>query len=399
MDANPSNDAACKNQAVVTGHPKTTGPKSQAGNYLQCWFHRRMTKDTLGIQQPPKTMDMKQTTNLGQANYMVTAAALIIVIAGLRLSVDIVVPFLLAIFLTIICSPPLIWLKSKGLSTGLAMLLIISGILLLGLIMVSLIGSSLDEFSSKASEYSARIKSLTLSTLTFLENKGVDLPEKKLVQYIDPAEAFGNAFLIFFTVVFMLYEAADFPNKLNVALKNPEASIPRFKMIMQNVNQYLVIKTLTSLATGVLIALWLSILGVDFPILWGVLAFFLNFIPNIGSILAAIPAVLIALVQLGLDFALWATLGFLVVNTLIGTVIEPRFLGKGLGLSTLVVFVSLVFWGWVFGPIGMFLSVLLTMTLKIAVENNPKTQWISVLMGPPLPKTPAPEVDEQKGSA
>ena len=114
--------------------------------------------------------------------------------------------------------------------------------------MASLIGSSLDEFSSKASVYSARIQQLTLSALTFLENKGIDLPEKKLVQYVDPAEAFGlatrffnslgkafgNAFLIFFTVVFMLYEAADFPNKLRFALKNPDASIPRFQMVIAN---------------------------------------------------------------------------------------------------------------------------------------------------------------------
>lgn len=348
---------------------------------------------------------MNQSSYLNQANYLITAAALIIVIAGLRLSLEIVVPFLLAVFLTIICAPPLIWLKSKGLPTGLAMLLIVSGILVVGFLITSLIGSSVDEFSSKASGYSTRIHQLTLSTFTFLENKGLEIPEKELAQYINPAAAlglaskifnglgktFGNAFLIFLTVVFMLYEAAEFPNKLRIALKNPESSIPRFEKIMQNVNHYLAIKTLSSLATGVLVAIWLSILGVDFPVLWGILAFLLNFVPNIGSILVAVPAVLIALVQLGIDSAIWTAIGFLVINILIGTIIEPRFLGKGLGLSTLVVFASLVFWGWVLGPIGMFLSVPLTMTLKIAVENNPKTQWIAVLMGPTLHEAPTRE--------
>lgn len=351
-------------------------------------------------------MAMNQSTYLNQTNYLITAAALIIIIAGLRQSVDIVVPFLLAIFLTIICAPPLIWFKSKGLPTGLAMMAIITGIVIAGFLLALMIGSSLEEFSSKSANYRDRIQQLTLATFEFLEKQGVEIPEKELMKYINPAEvvglasrffnglgkALGNTFLIFFTVVFMLYEAAEFPNKLRVVLKNPESSIPRLEMIMQSVNGYLAIKTLSSLATGILVALWLFILGVDFPVLWGILAFLLNFVPNIGSIIAAVPAVLIALVQLGVDSAIWTMVGFLIVNTLIGSVIEPRFLGKGLGLSTLVVFASLVFWGWALGPIGMFLSVPLTMTFKIAVENHPKTQWIAVLMGPTIKPPPPDEV-------
>jgi len=286
------------------------------------------------------------------------------------------------------------------------MIVIITGIVIGGFLLTTLIGTSLEDFSSKAKDYNARIQQLTLTTFNFLENKGFDIPEKKLAQYIDPAaavglasrifnglgKAFGNAFLILFTVIFMLYEAAEFPNKLRLVLKNPESSIPRFEKIMHNVNHYLAIKTLTSLSTGLLVAIWLAILGVDFPILWGILAFLLNFVPNIGSILAAVPAVLIALVQLGIDSAIWTAIAFLVINNIIGTFVEPRFLGKGLGLSTLVVFASLVFWGWVLGPIGMFLSVPLTMALKIAVENNSKTQWIAVLMGPTV-KIPQLEED------
>jgi predicted PurR-regulated permease PerM len=142
----------------------------------------------------------------------------------------------------------------------------------------------------------------------------------------------------------------------------------------------MMIKTLTSLATGILIAIWLAIIGVDFPVLWGVVAFALNFVPNIGSIIAAIPAILLALIQLGIFPALHAAIAFLVVNLVIGNAIEPRIMGKGVGLSTLVVFLSLVFWGWVLGPIGMLLSVPLTMIVKIGLENNEGTQKIAVLL-------------------
>jgi AI-2 transport protein TqsA len=124
----------------------------------------------------------------------------------------------------------------------------------------------------------------------------------------------------------------------------------------------------------------LSLIGVDFAPTWGLLAFLLNFIPNIGSIIAAVPAILLALIQLGLPSALLTLLGYLVVNITIGNFLEPRVMGRSLGLSTLVVFLSLLFWGWVLGPIGMVLSVPLTMTAKIALAVNEDTRWLAVLL-------------------
>jgi predicted PurR-regulated permease PerM len=142
------------------------------------------------------------------------------------------------------------------------------------------------------------------------------------------------------------------------------------------------IKSVTSLMTALVVWAWLSILGVDFASLWALMAFLLNFVPTIGSILAAVPAVLLALVQIDLQTALMVALGYVAVNMVIGNIVEPRVMGRGLGLSTLVVFVSLVFWGWVLGSVGMFLSVPLTMTLKIALDANPETRPIAVLLGP-----------------
>ena len=131
-----------------------------------------------------------------------------------------------------------------------------------------------------------------------------------------------------------------------------------------------------------LVTLWLWLLGVDHAQLWGVMAFLLNFVPNIGSIIAAVPAVLLALVQLGMGTALFVAAGYLVVNIVIGSVLEPRFMGRGLGLSTLVVFLSLVFWGWVLGPVGMLLSVPLTITVKLALDSSKDTRWLGILLGP-----------------
>ena len=142
--------------------------------------------------------------------------------------------------------------------------------------------------------------------------------------------------------------------------------------------------------TGLIVTTMLWSLGVDFPILWGLLAFLLNYVPTIGSIIAAIPPVLLALVQLGLGPALGVAIGFVAINVIMGNAVEPRFMGRGLGLSTLVVFLSLVVWGWILGPVGMLLSVPLTMTAKIALEANPETEWIAHLLGP---ADALPEVD------
>ena len=164
-----------------------------------------------------------------------------------------------------------------------------------------------------------------------------------------------------------------------------------------SVKNYLAIKTLVSLGTGLVIGLWLYFLGVDHYLLWAMMAFLLNYIPNIGSILAAIPAVLLALVQLGPGIAGLTALGFVVTNTVMGNIIEPRYMGRGLGLSTLVVFLSLIFWGWLLGTVGMLLSVPLTMIVKIGLESGQDTRWIALLLasdGPELKELE--QVDSEK---
>ena len=138
--------------------------------------------------------------------------------------------------------------------------------------------------------------------------------------------------------------------------------------------------TLTSLVTGILVGLWTAVIGLDFAVVWGLLAFLLNYIPNIGSIVAAIPAVLLGLIQGGVGYALLVAVGFVVVNVVIGNFIDPYLMGRTLGLSTLVVFLSLVFWGWMWGIPGMLLSVPLTAAIKIAFEQIDATRPFAVMM-------------------
>ena len=190
-----------------------------------------------------------------------------------------------------------------------------------------------------------------------------------------------NTFLILLTVVFILLEAADFPKKLRIFLKNPERALSAIEKFSRNANRYLVIKTLISATIGVVIWLWLLIIGVDSPLLWGMLSFLLNYVPNIGSIIAALPVALLALVQLGVGSALLTILGFVVVHIVVGNIIEPKLMGKGLSLSTLVVFLSMVFWGWVLGPIGMILSVPMTSLVKIALEGYEETRGLAIMLG------------------
>ncbi|MCA8944062.1 MAG: AI-2E family transporter, partial [Planctomycetes bacterium] len=187
-----------------------------------------------------------------------------------------------------------------------------------------------------------------------------------------------------FLMIFMLGEANGFSSKVARAVGEGEA-LERARQLKDRIASYLSIKTVISLVTGVLIGLFTMFMGLDSPALWGFVAFAFNFIPNIGSIIAAIPAVLMALIVNGWPNALGVAIGYAIVNTVIGSVVEPKVMGRKLGLSTLVVFLSLLFWSWVFGPIGMLLSVPLTVAVKILCEHVEDLRPVAVLLGPDDP--------------
>jgi AI-2 transport protein TqsA len=336
---------------------------------------------------------------------LVTLAALVIVIAGLRAAESILVPFLLAAFISTIAATPLLWLQRRGAPTGVALIAVIGLIIVGGSALGALIGSSVREFTDAVPFYEERLRALGDQGLAVLADYGIEVSRDIVIGYFDPGFAMrmvgrtmsglggvlSNTVLILLTVIFILLEASSFPRKLRDVLANPSSSLPRFRSFAETMNRYMAIKTTISLATGLLVWLLNTILGVDFAVLWGVLAFLLNYVPNIGSIIAAVPAVLLATVQIGITESLLLAAGYFGINTLMGNAIEPRYMGRGLGLSTLVVWLSLVFWGWALGPVGMLLSVPLTVTLRIALENQPSTHWIAVLLGPEDELESAPE--------
>jgi AI-2 transport protein TqsA len=322
-------------------------------------------------------------------------ASFIIVVAGMKAASAILVPFFLAVFIAVICTPPLFWLQRRGVPKVFALIIMLAAILLVGILFVALIGPSLNDFLKSLPDYQEQLSAHITVLIKWLRMKGVNIPTKEVPRTLHPgwvmnlaggiftalSNILTNGFMILLTVVFILLEAADLPKKLRIVLKNPERSLSTIEKFSHDAKRYLVIKTLISAATGLAIWLWLLILGVDYPVLWGTLAFLLNYVPNIGSIIATLPAVLLALVQLGVGSALLATLGFVVVNTVLGNLIEPKLLGRRLSLSTLVVFLSMVFWGWVLGPIGMILSVPMTSLAKIALESYEETRGLAFMLG------------------
>jgi AI-2 transport protein TqsA len=333
-------------------------------------------------------------------------AAFVVLVAGLRAASTLLLPFMLAVLLTLACLPLQQALLRRRVPVALAVpVTVLVALFVVGVPLVFL-GGTVQDFIDQAPFYQQRISQMWTGLASTLEARGARLPDRLFTETVNPAMAMdlaartlrgvvallSNLFLVFLTVVFLLLEAAGLPGKLRIAFGRQSASA-HYEAMAREIQRYLAIKSGVSLLTGILVAVPLTLLGVDFALLWGVLAFLLNFIPNLGSILAAIPPVLLALIQLGPGHALGVAGIFLAVNVVMGNVVEPHWMGQKLGLSTLVVFASLVFWGWVWGPIGMLLSVPLTMIVKILLQNTPDLRWIAVLLDsnpspPPAPASP-----------
>ncbi len=340
----------------------------------------------------------------GCLGLLLGAASLIGIVYGLQAARGILVPFLLAVFLALVFTGPMLWLERKGVPAGLAVILIVVGILALLGSAGALLGASAQDFSSHLPAYQERLQQDLGSVVERLRDRGVPISTDEVMAMVDPGAALGfagtllsglsatmgNSFLILFTLIFMLLEASYFSDKARLAFGGSTETMEALGRFHSSLIQYLGLKSAISLVTGLVVWIFLAVLGVDFALIFGLLAFLLNFIPNIGSIIAAVPAVLIAYLQLGIGTALIVAIGFVTVNVVMGSIIEPRVMGDGMGISALVVFISLIFWGWVFGTVGMLLSVPLTMSVKIALESREETRSFAILLGP-KPDEPEPE--------
>ncbi len=323
-------------------------------------------------------------------------ACVVVVIFGLRAASGILVPVALAFILTVLSLPLLTRLRAGAVPGWLAVfvtLLVNVAVLVLLLLLVS---HSANEVRLALPRYFLQLQQLVLSAEEWLLARQFPVTDGGLIGFLNPEHVVGivtatlrgitwtvsNGFLVILLMTFMLIEAASLPVKLRAALGDDEADLDRFAKVNSEVQKYLVIKTVVSMITGLLVGVWLWFLGVDFPLFWGLMAFLFNYVPSIGSILASIPPILLALVQHGIATALLVALGYLIVNVALGNVIEPNLMGRRLGLSTLVVILSLVFWGWVWGPVGMLLALPMTMVVKIMLENTADLRWLAILLGP-----------------
>lgn len=311
--------------------------------------------------------------------------------------------FFLAMFIAVVCIPPINWLVSKKLPEGISIALVLLMMLSFLGFVGYLVGDSIQSFSANKAGYSAKLEENLGGLFAWLSGFGISLEGLKLASLIDEYGLalvtrivgglniiFQQFFVIFLSVIFILAEMSNFPEKFAKAFSNSQEKMIHVNRILGKIRHYLAIKTAASLLTGFIVSICLFFIGVDYPFLWGMLAFLLNYIPNIGSIIASVPPLMLAFIQIGPSAVLWTGLTFVFANTIVGNVLEPRFMGKMLGLSTFVVFLSLVFWGWIFGSVGMFLSVPLTMTIKIILETNDKTLWMAIMLGPDI------DIDEQK---
>lgn len=327
---------------------------------------------------------------------IIIMAAVVVVIYGMQMMSVLLVPFLIAAFLALITVKPMLWLQARRVPSVIAALLIVTMLMLVLATVGAILGTSIAEFTAALPSYQARLDVIIDGVFRFIvKNFNVDESIRSMSDMIDPGFAMGlvagllnslrevltNTFLIVFTMIFILLEAGTAKTKFEAAFGRSADTLENVRDFMQNLGRYLGIKTLISVATGICAGVLTWSLGLDFPLLWAMLAFLLNYVPTIGSIIAAVPAVLLALIQIGPGAASATALGFISINVVFGNFLEPRLMGYGVGISPLIVFVGLVAWGWIFGPVGMLLSVPLTMTLKMALESDPRTRWVAILIG------------------
>ncbi len=322
----------------------------------------------------------------------------VVVVAGLKLAGSILSLFFLALVLAILTLPVMMWLRRYRVPSPIAILISV-------LLVAAAVGALLLLASQAFAEFQARYPAYEIRLLLIWETWAARLAEielpvvgnvfAELTDMFSLSAAFDFAastvqrvlalltdtFLVMLILVFILAEAAVFPRKLRAALGEGGSASMRLTKIVGEVQTYLTIKTLVSLATGLTIGLFAAAMGLDFPVLLGLIGFVLNFIPTIGSVIASIPAMLLALIMYGVGSVIGVGVVYLGINTVFGNIIEPNLMGRRLGLSTLVVVLSLIFWGWVWGPLGMFLSIPLTMITKILLENTPDLRWMAVLLG------------------
>lgn len=334
------------------------------------------------------------------ARMLLTAASAIAVLAGMRVAAPIIGPILIAFIITVAWSPGSDWLRKRGVHSSVAALAGIAfGVIAIALF-VALMWSSLAQLQDNLPGYQPRIAALQdlarqkLADLPFDTSRvfsGDVFSAGAIVGYaLRIAQQFtktaGNLFLLVLLMAFMMLEAVRYPQKLRESFRSSPEAVARFAEFGDSIRSYVTLNAIFGLGAAILDTVLLLSLGIDFAILWGVLSFLLSFLPNIGFIIALTPPTLLALVQFGFARAMGVLVGYVVINFLVDNVIKPRFVGSRLDLSPLVIVLSLVFWGWLIGPMGALAAVPLSIGMRFLFESFEESRWLAHLMSDAGPK-------------
>ncbi|MCI6989522.1 MAG: AI-2E family transporter [Campylobacter sp.] len=327
-------------------------------------------------------------------SFLISFACIVIILAGLKAAAGIVVPFLLAMFLAIIVSPLLEFCEKIKIPRLISFVLTSVIFFWLMSLLGKIVFNTLSDFTTQLPELHDKFQNLSVQWIDKLNSFDFINIDKELLDFNPMSDIVANLrsllketssflsmmFFIFLLVAFMLFETTSLKHKM-VYLETNSPNAKNFvDTFVYNLKKYLLIKTIASAFTGLFIGIGLYVVGVPYAPLWGIVAYILNYIPTIGSIVAAIPALFVTLSLGDMSMSAW-TLGiYLFVNTMIGNIIEPRFMGEGLGISTILVLASLLLWGFIFGIGGLFLAIPLTMTIQIALSSNPKTKDIALML-------------------
>lgn len=326
--------------------------------------------------------------------------ATVLVIAFLKLAKIIVLPIVISIFLSFLLIPVIHWLRQHRVPAVLSSFLSLGLVFLVIVFVISLFVVSLRSLSASLPTYETRLMLLLSNAIEYINSFGFDIQAQDLMKTLDVKALMGVAgkgvgfvlgfgmdllkygLMIFFVTLFMMIESTRIGEKAVRAFGQGDLIGDSTKRIAMEIQRYIMFKTLISLATGILAWAFLSIVGVDFPLVWGLITFLLNFIPSVGSIIATFPPLFMALIQFDspIKYAVITLIGLGGIQLAIGNYLDPKIMGENLNLSTLVIFISMIFWGWVWGPIGMLIAVPIAVALKVMMQHHPRTKPIAMMM-------------------
>jgi AI-2 transport protein TqsA len=349
------------------------------------------------------------TTALRQPSFLrvvLLLAALVVVFVGMRLAAPILDPIFFAVVLALLFSPIYAWLRRRRIPTPLALVIMLVGLTVLFLGIGGILGVSIARFSGDIGSYTGKlngqldnIQSLTKSLGVTKADLHKALSPSALTGTIGAilsgvADFLSNLFLILIIVLFLLAEGPAMMNRLRASTGEDHPQVARLTVFGHSVIRQLGLRAIVNLATAIGVVLLLFVLRVDFPLMWGVLAFFLSFIPWIGLPLAVAPAVILALAEHGLTSALLVIAGVTVINILAENALSPMLMGRGLSISPTVLFLGFIFWAWLLGGPGAFLAAPLTIFLILMLDTFPETRWLANVMGMGAPEPEAPDPEE-----